>query len=575
MASAPLRRKSKGRKPAAQSRRSVSAGHSFADNASGPHPQTGFLAQESGWIVWTAALALALVTFGVWSPALHFGFVYDDHLQVVANPWIQSWSYLGQLLRQPLWAQLGAEHASPYYRPFFAFLLLTEYTILGANPALWHLASVALHVLVVLAIFGFLLLHFGRWLPAFCGACVFACSPVAAEVVNWISAFDDALFALLILLALCAVAAGVRSEDVRRRAVLRFVSAGLLVLAVLSKETGVVGIALVAGYEWLFAPAGRRGRMVRQWPLLIPAAVLLVSHPWPHGSGRSLAQAASVVPYAAALALKKLVWPLPVSEFYGLWFGQPHPAGSLALHVAALAIMAGVLVWAGMRSRWIAFAALTIVLPLGVAFVGIRYFRDYDLFHDRDLYLPLAGIAMLIAGGAARLAVRPRLMGAVLAGLALLAAGEAWLSRSVSKQFSSDVSLFSHAVEVAPRNVLALQLLAEAELRMGDCETAIAHYRQAEVLRPDLWKAVFFPGVADARCGRNAAAAAAFARAAEVPGATTEQAALAWYELGRARLAQGDAGGARTALEQAGERDPESRKIRSLLAQIGASEQAR
>jgi cytochrome c-type biogenesis protein CcmH/NrfG len=123
---------------------------------------------------------------------------------------------------------------------------------------------------------------------------------------------------------------------------------------------------------------------------------------------------------------------------------------------------------------------------------------------------------------------------------------------------------------VAPQNVLALQLMAEAELQANDCRSALGYYQRAQQLRPDLWKTSFFLGVADLRCGLTAPAAEALSRAAAMDTATRDQAALAWYELARARLIQRDESGAETALTQAALRDPASHKIQALLAQVHA-----
>src|ERR1700761_6931062 len=56
-----------------------------------------------------ASLILATLSALVWFPALRFGFVYDDHLQIESNPQLQSFSGIAQALHEPLWAQLGPE----------------------------------------------------------------------------------------------------------------------------------------------------------------------------------------------------------------------------------------------------------------------------------------------------------------------------------------------------------------------------------------------------------------------------------------------------------------------------------
>src|ERR1700689_5246954 len=118
-----------------------------------------------------AALALILLTTWVWSPVVHFGFVYDDHAEIETNSHLQSW---GTILQEPLWGQLGPRNTSPYYRPLYATLLFMQFSAFGLNPAFWHAVSIALHTLVVLALYVFLLIQFKEILPALAGASLFA-----------------------------------------------------------------------------------------------------------------------------------------------------------------------------------------------------------------------------------------------------------------------------------------------------------------------------------------------------------------------------------------------------------------
>ena len=182
---------------------------------------------------------------------------------------------------------------------------------------------------------------------------------------------------------------------------------------------------------------------------------------------------------------------------------------------------------------------------------------------------------MLIAAVLARAEARQRLRLITTAIVALVLCVQVWQSRIASLQFRDDAPLFSRAVEVAPHNIVALQLMAEAAIGRSDCSTAIEAYQQAQQLRPDLWKTTFFLGIGYLRCGKSVQAGDAFSHAAIVPGATTEEAALAWYELARINLIQQDAGGAVIALRKAASLDPASRKIQTLLTQILSEQQHR
>jgi Flp pilus assembly protein TadD len=518
---------------------------------------------------------LVLLTAWLWSPTLKFGFVYDDHLQIESNPQMQSWIGLGQALREPLWMQLGPEKASPYHRPLFLLALFVQRMLFGTYPLLWHLVSICLHIFVVLALFLFLCMELRRTLPAFSGACIFACSPLATETISWVSASSESLYTLFVLLALCALSFSRRTATPQGVLLLRITSAGALKLAVFAKETAIVGVLVALLYEVLILDRKLRSSTAPHYlPLAIPLAAFLWIHSFlHHADTRSIAEVLSLTPYISLLAFRKLVWPVPVSEFYDLWVDQAHPITSAAMHIISLAGIAGVMLWIRARSKFAAWALPVVILPLAAVIAGAFFFRDYDLFHDRYLYLSLAGIAMLIAALVAKSVSRTELRLLAIGITAIVVCAEAWQSRIASAQFANDASLFSHAIEVAPHNIVAMQLLAETALVSKDCHTAIEAYQRAQQLRPDLWKTSFYLGIGDLRCEMAESAEGAFAQAAAVNGATAEQRALAWYELGRLQFDKGDLTDSLTSLSKAASLDPSSHKIKSVLAQILSSHQ--
>jgi hypothetical protein len=53
--------------------------------------------------------------------------------------------------------------------------------------------------------------------------------------------------------------------------------------------------------------------------------VLLIVHPFPHSTtARPKAQILATIPFAETFALRKLILPLSVSEFYDIWTINPH-----------------------------------------------------------------------------------------------------------------------------------------------------------------------------------------------------------------------------------------------------------
>ena len=519
-----------------------------------------------------AAVALVVLLAWLLSPAIHFGFIYDDHAQIESNHEIQSLDHVGGLLREPLWAQLGPERASPYYRPLFSVWLLIQYTLWGPNAELWHGASIGLHIAVALTLFFFLVLHTGRWLPAFVATCLFGTSPLTAEVANWISASDESLYTLLVLSAFCGLLLASQAANPVRAGLFGTFSALALGIALLTKETAIAGV-IAAVFLCGVVLRNARDRLYGASALTVVLALWWAARPHIHVPDYPPLKDVGVTQiYVGCLEIKKLLWPAPVSQFYDLWIGQPHSAVSLALYAAALAAIGIVLVAGALRSRHVAWALLVVALPIAMSLAAIGVFRSYDVFHDRYLYLSLCGLAILVAQGVAKAEKHRRLRNLIVSLIGVVACLQVVTFRSVSGQFRDDLHFYTRAIEVAPHNVMAVQLLAGTELRAGNCDAALSHYQRAEQLRPDLWNTPFDSGIAYLDCGQVAAASAAFRRAASLTGVRQQEAALAWYELGRVLVIQKDFDGARAAVSEAMRRDPASQKLRVLQSQINAQE---
>jgi tetratricopeptide (TPR) repeat protein len=105
---------------------------------------------------------------------------------------------------------------------------------------------------------------------------------------------------------------------------------------------------------------------------------------------------------------------------------------------------------------------------------------------DRYMYLPLAGLALALAGGAAdTLGTRGR-RGALLACAALLVVALlSGATRAQLRHWRDSRSLFAHALEVTEENHIAHAFLGAAYAERGQLAETISHYREALRIRPD------------------------------------------------------------------------------------------
>src|SRR3984957_5990146 len=92
------------------------------------------------------ALCLSAVVFAVYSPALEFQFVLDDH-RFTADPRIQSPRHVWDYFATYVWAQSIGGPPS-FYRPLFILWLRINFILSTMSPWGWHLLSITKHVAV-------------------------------------------------------------------------------------------------------------------------------------------------------------------------------------------------------------------------------------------------------------------------------------------------------------------------------------------------------------------------------------------------------------------------------------------
>jgi tetratricopeptide (TPR) repeat protein len=329
-------------------------------------------------------------------------------------------------------------------------------------------------------------------------AAVFAVHPLHVESVAWVSARKDVLSGLFFMLALLAFASSaVRGSTLRARAAL-FASLALGLLAKPMLVTLPCVLLLLDAWPLgrLAGPDGgidprRSLRAAREkLPLFaLAAASCLVTLSAQAGGGAMVSLDRVSLPDRAANALvaylvylRKFAWPSDLAVFY------PHPGGGLPLWkpllAAALLLSATVLALRAWPRRgylavgWLWFLGM-LVPTLGLVQVGSQALAD------RYMYLPLAGLAIALAWGAADAVGTRGRRGAALAGAALLVVGLlAGATRAQLRHWHDSVSLFSRALAVTEENHVAHAFLGAALAERGNLPETIRHYREAIRIRP-------------------------------------------------------------------------------------------
>lgn len=139
------------------------------------------------------AVALAAGVFAIYSPALNFQFVLDDH-RFVGDPRLQSPGHVWEYFTNYVWAQVPGGPSS-FYRPLFVLWLRLNYILSGMSPWGWHFLSIAKHLSVAILL-GLLVWELLRdRVGALIAGTLFALHPAQTESVAWITVPDPLMSA--------------------------------------------------------------------------------------------------------------------------------------------------------------------------------------------------------------------------------------------------------------------------------------------------------------------------------------------------------------------------------------------
>ena len=426
--------------------------------------------------LWICLLLLAAI-FGVYAQSRHFAFVnYDDPDYVTANPHVRQ----GITADGALWALTSTEAANWF--PVTRLSHMLDVQLFGMDAGWHHLVSVLIHAVASVLLFLFLMRATGARSPSAFVAFVFALHPLHVESVAWVAERKDVLCALFWFLALWAYVRGWRALVIVA-----------FVLGLMSKPMIVtLPLTLLLLDVW---PLKRGLRVREKLPLFALAAAGAVVTIVVQRAGGAVNPAAlfglgnALVSYVVYVA--KTFWLAGLAVFY------PYPA-QLALWRVALAVTAlAAMSWQVVRLYrvrpylavgWFWFLG-TLVPVIGIVRAGEQARAD------RYMYVPMIGLAVMIAWGGADLLRRwPRLRTALAIGACAACAGAAWAQAGY---WRNSETLFAHALEVTTDNYIAEHNLGTYLTdQPGRLPEAVAHLERAVHLEPQSGQAHSDLGIA-------------------------------------------------------------------------------
>lgn len=490
---------------------------------------------RAGVPMWMLVTLVLTLTFTAYWGSLDFQFVHDDRGQIVNNPAVHSWRYVRQYFTAHVWAHVDPNETGNYYRPLFLLWLRVNNMLFDSHPWWWHLTTVLAHLAATLGVYFLSCRILEEKLTAVVAALFFGLHPVHIEAVAWVSGVTEPLLSILFISSfLCHLRGRERRETARKWIGLSLL---LFALALLEKETAIMLPALVFAYEWIYWDGGETSRNWRDSArrfahALQDAAPFLALVP-PYLVVRILAlkgfsPGATPLPFSTLVFtwpslgwfwIKHLIWPVGLSTSYDFFaVSAPNWANFSLPLVGGVAGFAG-LFWVARRSRPIAFASVWLLVPL-VPLLDIRAFVEDDFAHDRYLYLPSVGFAMLLAlalrripGGRMTKLGLPAAQAGIVLALALLMIFDTVYQ---SFYFADDQLFYQHNARIAPNNRIAKNNLAMVLYEQGRSDLAIAILKDLVEKHPGDWGAVQNLGYMCYRTGRLADAEQYFTRAIQI-----------------------------------------------------------
>lgn len=435
---------------------------------------------------------LAVATSGTYYRVIGSEFLdYDDRDYVTGNIHVMG----GLTAQGVIWA--FTHFHSCNWHPVTWMSHMADVSLFGMQPSGHHFVNLCLHILNAILLFLFLKYVTQRiWASAFVAA-LFALHPLHVESVAWVAERKDVLSTFFWLATLVAYAWYARRPGLGRYASVT----GLFALGLMSKPMVVtLPIVLLLLDYWplgrisldgwhLRAATGSPARLVlEKVPLGIlslgSAAVTLVAqrqamHP------QELLDTASRVANAVVSYgryIWAMVWPRGLAAFY------PYPSNSLYAEAAIILLfVAGVtaaVMAAGRKHRYLPAGWLwyivTLVPVLGFVQVGRQSHAD------RYTYIPLIGLFIMVAWGAAEMADRWRRLRkpmAVAAIAVLVVLGV--LTWMTTAYWRDDGALFSRAVRVTKNNYRMMSNLGIHLMRAGDYSGSMALLQESLALKGD------------------------------------------------------------------------------------------
>lgn len=463
-----------------------------------------------------ALVVLALLAGAIYSNTLSTPFVFDDVRNISENPSVQwrelSWdSFQGTVVNSP---------ASVSKRRPVAFISfgLNHYFGSPESTTGYHLVNLAIHIvngmlvylLVYVTLSKLALTKVGDgdsaakvtpagllgdpFLPSLVAACLFVVHPIQTQAITYLVQRMTSMAVLFYLAALLFHIYASQSPIKSRRWACWIVSVICWALALGTKEIAVTLPAAICLYEWCFCRGRDRAWRTRclAWIGIAAIAIgVMLATGWSTSSGRgvlgygnrdfTMAERLLTQPRVVFLYISLIVLPLPsrLNLLHDVPLSQSLIAPpTVLLSLIAIVALLAVAVWSWRRMPLVSFGIMWFFLHL----VLESTILPLEMVYEHRLYLPMFGVALMVAYATQLLISRRQLWVAIPIVLMVTSLGVATYVRN--QDWQSRVTIWSDVIAKSPRLERGFANRGLAYQELGRYDEAIVDYDAAIENKP-------------------------------------------------------------------------------------------
>jgi protein O-mannosyl-transferase len=436
---------------------------------------------------------LSIIGLGslVYAGTFFHSFHFDDYIYIVQNFAIKSFQHLPDIWKI-------------YPCRFITFLsLAVNFHFHQLNVFGYHLVNLCVHLLNAVLVWWLTRLTLSTPLMkgnrisrhvdilSLFAALIFVAHPLQTQGVTYIWQRAAALSTMFYLASLCLYVRSRLKEKKTSARCFYWSAVVIAAMAMFTKEIAITLPLMVLLYEFSFFGPLKRADWKRVAPflatlLLIPLTMLFTRarEQEIHSILQSvtplqylLTQFKVIVTYLRLVFLpinQSIDYDIAISKSFFEW-----PVMGSFLFLAGSLLLAWRLF---AKYRILAFGAFWFFLTLlpESSFLPLQ-----DVIYEHRLYLPLVGFSIFLACGAYYVLARKNLRTMFIV-LTILVVAEAVLAYERNKVWKDEITLWSDAVQKAPRKARPYINRGHAYLEQGDLDRALADFDKAIGLEPDL-----------------------------------------------------------------------------------------